>query len=137
MCHSGYYGCNSQYRGWMSGSLPSHYDGVVQRTVYFAQQYGSCYSRSTSVWVQNCGSFYVYYFKRYAMSCNYRYCGSDDYKSSILPAASTAVAMASSASPTPPGVCRFQLFNHAFLYTYVRYACPKLLHRVRDYCSED
>ena len=93
----------------MSGSLPSYYDGVVERTVYFADLRGRCYSRSTSVWVQNCGSFYVYYFKRYAMTCNYRFCGSDDYTSSILPSASATPAVTSSVSPTPLGVRRFQL----------------------------
>jgi len=51
--------------------------------------------------VQNCGSFYVYYFKRYAMSCNYRYCGSDDYTSSILTVSSTATTTTSSISFTP------------------------------------
>ena len=114
MCNTRYYGCGTYYRGWMSGPLPRYYDGVVQRTVYFAQQYGSCYSRSISILVQNCGSFYVYYFKRYAMYCNYRYCGSDVYTSSILPSLSTTTAMASSISPSPPWVCRFRLFNFAF-----------------------
>ena len=85
----------------MSGSLPSYYDGVVERTVYFAELRGRCYSRSTSVWVQNCGSFYVYYFKRYAMTCNYRFCGSDDYPSSIIAATPAATAKASPVSPTP------------------------------------
>ena len=88
----------------MSGSLPSYYDGVVERTVYFAELRGRCYSRSTSVWVQNCGSFYVYYFKRYAMTCNYRFCGSDDYTSSIIAATPAATATAGSISPTPVSV---------------------------------
>ena len=97
----------------MSGSLPSHYDGMVRRTVYFAERYGSCYSRSTTIWVQNCwDSFYVYYFQSYAIGCDYRYCGS--YSRSVIfdSPSSTATISSSSISASPQGVCKtFHIFG--------------------------
>ena len=106
-CRTGYYGCGTSYRGWMSGTLPSRYEGAVERTVYFAQRYGSCYSESTSIWVENCGYFYVYYFRKSARGCNYRYCGSHDETSSILPSPSATPLLSTSISTVPYGVSPF------------------------------
>ena len=100
-CITWYYGCGTSFRGWMSGSLPSRYEGAVERTVYFAQRYGSCYKQSTSIWVENCGYFYVYYFRTSSRGCKFRYCGSFGEVSSILPSPSATPVLSSSISPTP------------------------------------
>ena len=88
----------------MSGSLPSLYEGAVERTVYFAHRYGSCFTQSTSIWVENCGYFYVYYFKKNAVFCNYRYCGSDSEATSILPSPSATPVISTSILPVPQEV---------------------------------
>ena len=106
-CQTGLYACSTYYRGWMSGSLPNSYEGEVQRTVYFAERSGSCYSRSTTIWVKNCRGFYIYYFQSYALSCNYRYCGTHGQSSvisTISPSVSSSVQVSSSVSPLPSNV---------------------------------
>ena len=103
----------------MSGSLPNYYEGMVRRTVYFAERGGSCYSRSTIIWVQNCGSYYVYYFQRNVFSCNYRYCGSG-YQSSIAPSpSSTSSVLVSSVAPSPHGVSKFYTSLTSDLYSHL------------------
>ncbi|XP_065068293.1 uromodulin-like isoform X2 [Rhopilema esculentum] len=70
--------CGTYYQGWIYGSEPSWYDGVVQRTVMFAY-FGDCYKHRETVNVRNCGGFFVYGFSRpYSVPCNFRYCGMAD-----------------------------------------------------------
>lgn len=70
--------CGTDYQGWIQGSLPDWYEGIVKRTMYFAY-YRNCYSFQSTVWIRNCHGFYVYYLHyNNNVPCNYRYCGMAD-----------------------------------------------------------
>lgn len=67
--------CGTNAPGWLDGSHPYEYEGVVNRTVCFNWKNDCCHWKS-EVKVRNCGSFYLYYLKRDPWGgCSYRYCG--------------------------------------------------------------
>ena len=101
LCNTGNHFCSSYFLGLLDGSFPQNFDEVVQRTASFASHHG-CYSSPTSVLVQNCGSFYVYYFTRHTLSCEYPVCGSGS-------------TFSMSISPSLQWVCKSQLFNLSVL----------------------
>ena len=111
--------CGAYYGGWISGSAPNYHEGPVKRTVYFAR-YDNCYYYSISIWMQNCGYFYLYYFQQNALRyCNYRYCGSNLAGSSIevySPTPSTSIlTVSTTVMPTPIAVCNPNLFGFFFI----------------------
>ena len=95
--------CGASYKGWMSGSLPSQYEGEVIRRVYFAYS-GDCYYFSVGIKVRNCGSFYVYYLTGALIHDCFRYCGmARNISSSVDVLPSTSFHLLP--TPTPVVVC--------------------------------
>ncbi|XP_028396090.1 uncharacterized protein LOC114520085 [Dendronephthya gigantea] len=66
--------CSAGAPGYLSGSHPTFGEGIVSRTVYFANGRYSCYSYSDTIRVINCGSYYVYELVPPSGGCNLRYC---------------------------------------------------------------
>ena len=66
--------CGTQLHGYMIGKHPVQKEGYVERLVCFENADGPCECRATTtVGVQNCGGYYVYYL-RGVPSCSARYC---------------------------------------------------------------
>ncbi len=93
----------------MQGRLPSYYEGVVYRYVYFAEG-TNCYADSVLIQVQNCGTFYVYRFSNYySPYYNSRYCGMTTMSSiieepftTVIQETTAAVATSSMIPQTTP-----------------------------------
>jgi len=66
--------CGSKYHGYMLGEHPVPEEGYVERVICFESADNPCECKhSATVGVQNCGGFFVYYFKG-VPSCSSRYC---------------------------------------------------------------
>jgi len=81
--------CGAKYHGYMVGKHPIEKAGYVERVICFIEAKDTCECQYTAtIGVQNCGGFYVYYFKGVPspavtssdvlsledVSCSARYC---------------------------------------------------------------
>ena len=66
------YGCGTKYPGCLKGDHPTVDEREVRRAVCFSKYLGWYCKRTSSIWVKNCSSFYVYYLV--PTRCPYRYC---------------------------------------------------------------
>lgn len=64
--------CNTHAAGYYTGSMPSA-NSIITGTVCFAFSGSNCYIGGVSIYVANCGSYYVYGLIR-PPSCHFRYC---------------------------------------------------------------
>ncbi|XP_032220945.2 deleted in malignant brain tumors 1 protein [Nematostella vectensis] len=72
------------YSGWMNGSHPTVDMGIVNRTLCFSlSAFGRCCARRETIFVKNCGAFYVYRMRTSLPSCYYRVCGNG--RNELLP----------------------------------------------------
>lgn len=70
--------CGTVNPGWLNGTHPTFHDGVVRREVCYHYS-GNCCARNTTVWVRNCGGFYIYFLDPPWYYCA-RYCGNRNGK---------------------------------------------------------
>lgn len=75
-CPGSHTRCGTRSPGWINGTHPTFYDGVVKRNLQFYSHY--CADDHGEVYVRNCGGFYTYRFgKMPYWSCNFGMCTSD------------------------------------------------------------
>ena len=68
--------CGASFPAWLNGDHPKVADGSVKRKVCIHKHDSDC-DVHRFIDVKNCGSYYVYKFIEIALSCNFRYCGTD------------------------------------------------------------
>ena len=65
--------CRTHAISWITTAHPRFGEGKVQRTLCYAWSGNNCYYSSYSIFVINCGSYFVYYLQT-PPACTYRYC---------------------------------------------------------------
>ncbi len=67
--------CGTHAPGWLNGTHPTVFDGLVTRQVCFHWSADTC-NWSADIQIVNCGTFYLYNLAD-PLVCRLRYCGSD------------------------------------------------------------
>ena len=67
------YSCHTHAVSWLTTPHPRFGEGSVSRTVCFSWNGDNCFFRSVSIFVINCGEYFVYYLPPPPI-CSYRYC---------------------------------------------------------------
>ena len=74
--------CGAHAPGWLTGPHPAVHEGKVRRDVCF--HWKSCCSWRYSVFVRNCGEFFVFELSP-TDTCDLRYCGNGQGKVRVFP----------------------------------------------------
>ena len=71
--YNGQWRCQTHAISWLTTAHPRFGEGKVPRTLCYAWNGNKCFNGPSSIFVINCGSYFVYYLQAPAF-CRFRYC---------------------------------------------------------------